>query len=116
MAVDKDRTILRIRAMASSASTGSFKLMTQALLGVLLFIALACVYFMISFNLLSAELRRDLTPRLMRVNQAQQTAQVMVNSLAAELVEYSKKDAGIDPLLIKLNFKPAPTNAPAARR
>jgi hypothetical protein len=82
---------------------------TTALLGALIVVAALTVYFLLNFNLSYRELRQ-LQPRLL----AFQNNRLILQSLANDLNEYSKKQPAIDPLLIQYSLKAGISNPPAS--
>ena len=84
---------------------------TSVLLGLLVISALLSIGLF--FGLISKE--RQL--RELRVTAAQiNNNRALINSLAAEAVEYSKKNPAIDPVLEAAGVKPAKTNTGTAAK
>jgi len=77
-----------------------------ALLGGLILVAVCAAYFLLSYNHAYRELRR-LQPRVV----AATNTRAVMQSLAVDLVEYSKHNHDIDPLLLTVGIKAGATNA-----
>jgi hypothetical protein len=80
----------------------------KILLGVLAVIAAFTAYFTYLALRNGTELREFQT-KLTLINQRLP----VINALAMDLIEYSKKNPGLDPLLESYGFKPGKTSAPA---
>lgn len=88
--------------------------LVKALLAALGLVAAASLFFAVSYNLTYLKLHRLQNQFMMATNLRGQMNQ-LVAALGGDLVEYSKKNPAIDPLLRQYGFKAPPTNAaPAA--
>jgi hypothetical protein len=76
------------------------------LLGGLILVAVCAAYFLLSYNFAYRELRR-LQPRVV----AATNTRAVMQALAADLLEYSKRNQDIDPLLLTVGIKGGTTNA-----
>jgi hypothetical protein len=85
----------------------------KALLAVLGIVAAANLFFAVSYNLTYLKLHRLQNQVMMATNLRGQMNQ-LVSALGGDLVEYSKKDRAIDPLLRQYGFKAPATNAAPA--
>lgn len=84
------------------------------LLGVLAVLTVAGTALVGSYNLKYRDLRK-LQPQLLMANNLRAQMNQFVGALGGELLEYSKKNPAIDPLLSQYGFKRPATNvAPAA--
>jgi hypothetical protein len=77
----------------------------KILLGILAVLAVLAAYFSYSALKNGSELR-DFQVKLTLINQRLP----VINALALDLVEYSKKNPGLDPLLEAYGIKPGKTN------
>ena len=91
--------------------------LTVILLGVLAVSAVASVVFCLLYLLNTRQLHRFQTQAAMI-----QYRQSLINALATDALEYSKKNPAIDPILesvgakpAKAGLTPAPTNKPATK-
>jgi hypothetical protein len=80
----------------------------KILMGMLAFVAALCVYYSIAALRNGRELRQFQT-KLAVINQRMP----VISALATDLLEYSKKNPAIDPLLESCGFKPGKGPAPA---
>ena len=81
-----------------------------ALVGMLLVVAAFTAWFAVTFNLSYLQLRRLQARAATYTNN-----RALVQNLAGDLVEYSKRNPAIDPVLQSLGLKAAnPATAPAA--
>jgi hypothetical protein len=84
------------------------------LLGAVAAVAAVDLFFTISYNFTYLKLRRQ-QPIVMEVSARRNQMGTWAQVLAADLVEYSKKNPAIDPLLQSFNIKPGPGNPAAAK-
>lgn len=83
--------------------------LTKALLVLVVVISLWSVYYCMSYNSKTRELR-TMQAQVAFINMRQQ----VVQALLAEAMEYSKKNPAIDPILEAAGAKPSKTNMPPA--
>jgi hypothetical protein len=84
-------------------------LLPKILLGVLALTAALSVFYSYSALRNGQELRQFQT-KITLINQRLP----FINALAVDLVEYSKKNPGLDPILESYGIKPGKTSAPTA--
>ena len=84
--------------------------LVKALLGLLVVVVVACLGLMASYNFTLLKYRRLQSQVVMASNLQAQMNQLAA-ALGGELIEYSKKNPSIDPLLRQYGFKAPQTNA-----
>ena len=89
-------------------------LITTTLLGALGIVAAVNLYFAASYNLTYLKLHRA-QPMFQLVGNTRNQMNALLQMLSSDLLEYSKKNPTIDPLLLTYGFKQAPTNAAPAK-
>ncbi len=82
---------------------------TAALLWALFVVAGLTVYFMLAYNMSFREVRQ-LQQKVLAFN----NNRLIIQAIAVDLNEYSKRNPAIDPLLQSFSIKPGASNAPAA--
>ena len=107
IAVDIEKPAPRIRAMPNNT-------FVKVLVFALTLVAAGDLFFAVHYNLTYLKLHR-MQPQLMTATNLRGQVNQLVTILGGELVEYSKKNPSIDPLLMQYGFKATPTNAPGAR-
>ena len=89
-------------------------ILDKVLLALLGLVAAVCLYFAASYNLTYLRLHRLQNQLMLATNLRGQMNQ-LAGALGGDLVEYSKKNPSIDPVLRQFGFKAPLTNAaPAA--
>jgi hypothetical protein len=81
------------------------------LLGALAIVAAVDLYFTASYNLTYLKLHRA-QPTFQLANNMRGQMNALLQMLGGDLLEYSKKNPSIDPLLLSYGFKQSGTNAP----
>ena len=84
------------------------------LLGALGIVAAVNLYFAASYNLTYLKLHRT-QPTFQLAGSMRNQMNTLIQMLSGDLLEYSKKNPTIDPLLLTYGFKQAPTNAAPAK-
>jgi len=84
------------------------------LLGALGIVAAANLYFVASYNFTYLKLHRA-QPTFQLATNMRGQMNALVQMLGSDLLEYSKKNPTIDPLLMSYGFKQTPTNAAPGR-
>ena len=84
------------------------------LVGAVAAVAAVDLFFTISYNFTYLKLHRQ-QPTVMEASARRNQMGTLVQVLAADLVEYSKKNPAIDPLLQSFNIKAGPGNPGPAK-
>lgn len=88
--------------------------LVTVLLGALGIVAAVNLYFAASYNLTYLKLHRA-QPTFQLAGSMRNQMNALIQMLGSDLLEYSKKNPTIDPLLLTYGFKQAPTNAAPAK-